>query len=132
MAVPPWNTRVQVAAALSDAVRSYQSREAATYHRGLYTCDWSLSLFRVRPGPLQPLLETPSTTSLEWDGLGECLTRSKRLPSIADIAESCHLSLIAPARAVPISKLVRLDEALAERIDEFRFRERFKTEADAI
>ena len=39
---------------------------------------------------LQPLLETPSTTSLEWDGLGECLTRSKRLPSIADIAESCH------------------------------------------
>jgi hypothetical protein len=49
---------------------------------------------------LQPLLETPSTTSLEWDGLGECLTRSKRLPSIADIAESCHLSLIAPARAV--------------------------------
>ena len=32
----------------------------------------------------------------------------------------------------PISKLVRLDEALAERINEFRFRERFKTEADAI
>jgi Arc/MetJ-type ribon-helix-helix transcriptional regulator len=32
----------------------------------------------------------------------------------------------------PIAKLVRLDEALAERINEFRFRERFKTEADAI
>src|SRR3954453_8189659 len=55
IAVPPWNTRVQVAAALSDAVRSYQSREAATYHRGLYACDWSLSLFRVRPGPLLPM-----------------------------------------------------------------------------
>jgi len=55
MAIPPWNTRVQVAAALSDAVRSYQSREAATYHRGLYACDWSLSLFRVRPGPLLPM-----------------------------------------------------------------------------
>src|SRR5215213_3838483 len=45
MALPPWNTRVQLAAALSDAVRSYQSCEAATYHRGLYACDWSLSLF---------------------------------------------------------------------------------------
>jgi Arc/MetJ-type ribon-helix-helix transcriptional regulator len=32
----------------------------------------------------------------------------------------------------PISKLVRLDKDLAERINEFRFRERFKTEADAI
>jgi Arc/MetJ-type ribon-helix-helix transcriptional regulator len=32
----------------------------------------------------------------------------------------------------PISKLVRLDEALAERINEFRFRERFKPEADVI
>jgi Arc/MetJ-type ribon-helix-helix transcriptional regulator len=28
--------------------------------------------------------------------------------------------------------LVRLDEVLAERINAFRFRERFKTEADAI
>jgi Arc/MetJ-type ribon-helix-helix transcriptional regulator len=28
--------------------------------------------------------------------------------------------------------LVRLDEVLAERINEFRFRERFKTEADVI
>src|SRR3954470_14097492 len=55
IAVPPWNTRVQVAAALSDAVRSYQSREAATYHRGLYACDWSLSLFRVRPRLGRPL-----------------------------------------------------------------------------
>ena len=27
---------------------------------------------------------------------------------------------------------MRLDEALAERINEFRFRERFKTEADVI
>ncbi len=32
----------------------------------------------------------------------------------------------------PISKLVRLDEVLAERINEFRFRERFKPEADVI
>jgi len=32
----------------------------------------------------------------------------------------------------PISKLVRLDEVLAERINAFRFRERFKTEADVI
>ena len=32
----------------------------------------------------------------------------------------------------PISQLVRLDEVLAERINEFRFRERFKTEADVI
>src|SRR3954467_13241594 len=55
MAVPPWNTRVQVAAALSDAVRSYQSREAATHHRGPYGCDRSLSLLRARPVPLVPL-----------------------------------------------------------------------------
>jgi len=33
---------------------------------------------------------------------------------------------------LPISKLVRLDEVLAERINAFRFRERFKTEADVI
>ena len=39
---------------------------------------------------------------------------------------------MARAEQFPISKLVRLDEALAERINEFRFRERFKTEADAI
>jgi len=32
----------------------------------------------------------------------------------------------------PISQLVRLDEVLAERIKEFHFRERFKTEADVI
>jgi hypothetical protein len=32
----------------------------------------------------------------------------------------------------PIPQLVRLDRALAKSIIEFRFRERFKTEADAI
>ena len=32
----------------------------------------------------------------------------------------------------PISKLVRLEKDLAERINEFRFRERFKAEADVI
>ena len=32
----------------------------------------------------------------------------------------------------PVSKLLRLDEVLAESISEFRFRNRFKTEADAI
>ena len=32
----------------------------------------------------------------------------------------------------PISKLVHPDEVRAERIGEFRFRERFKTEADVI
>ncbi len=58
--------------------------------------------------------------------------RSKRLPLITNIAESCYLLVMARPEQFPIAKLVRLDEALAERINEFRFRERFKTEADAI
>src|SRR3954452_22170124 len=72
MAVPPWNTRVQVAAALSDAVRSNQSREAATYHRGLYVCDWRLSLFRVRPGPLLPLKGHSHPAISRGCGPGSC------------------------------------------------------------
>src|SRR4051812_2589314 len=65
MAVPPWNT--QVAAVLSDPVRSFQSREAATYHRGLYACGWGLSLFRVRPVPLcaQAMLTVPGSAFLD-------------------------------------------------------------------
>jgi Arc/MetJ-type ribon-helix-helix transcriptional regulator len=39
---------------------------------------------------------------------------------------------MARSEQFPISQLVRLDEVLAERINEFRFRERFKTEADVI
>ena len=39
---------------------------------------------------------------------------------------------LARSEQFPTSQLVRLDEALAERINAFRFRERFKTEADAI
>jgi len=39
---------------------------------------------------------------------------------------------MARSEQFPTSHLVRLDEVLAERINAFRFRERFKTEADAI
>jgi hypothetical protein len=39
---------------------------------------------------------------------------------------------MARSEQFPISKLVRLDEVLAERINAFRFRERFKPEADVI
>ena len=39
---------------------------------------------------------------------------------------------MARSEQFPISKLVRLDKALAKSIIEFRFRQRFKTEADAI
>ena len=39
---------------------------------------------------------------------------------------------MARSEQFPIFRLVRLNEVLAERINTFRFRERFKTEADAI
>jgi len=39
---------------------------------------------------------------------------------------------MARSEQFPISQLVRFDEVIAERINEFRFRERFKTEADAV